>query len=89
MTEVLKDVKPLPGFVVSNIEVKMIPQTENNDARRTAAREENNENVPTPNQEHKSMASHGTRRLAAGDWLRAVAGFSAPFGHDGMPTVWG
>jgi len=28
-------------------------------------------------------------RLAAGDWLRAVMGFQAPFGRDGLPTVWG
>ena len=28
-------------------------------------------------------------RLAAGQWLRVMTGFSAPFGHDGMPTVWG
>lgn len=30
-----------------------------------------------------------SRPLAAGDWLRVVAGFRAPFGHDGLPTVWG
>lgn len=29
------------------------------------------------------------RRLAAGEWLRAMTDFAAPFGHDGMPTVWG
>jgi hypothetical protein len=27
--------------------------------------------------------------LPAGLWLRAVLGFEAPFGFDGMPTVWG
>jgi hypothetical protein len=26
--------------------------------------------------------------LDAGEWLRAMTGFDAPFGHDGMPTVW-
>jgi len=29
------------------------------------------------------------RVLGAGEWLRAVTGFQAPFGKDGMPTVWG
>ncbi len=29
------------------------------------------------------------RVLGAGEWLRAVTGFEAPFGHDGNPTVWG
>jgi hypothetical protein len=27
--------------------------------------------------------------LPAGQWLRVVLGFDAPFGHDGLPTVWG
>lgn len=34
-------------------------------------------------QEHKPQV------LSAGQWLRAVVGVEAPFGHDGMPTVWG
>ena len=37
----------------------------------------------------QSAADNQPRRLAAGDWLRAVMGFRAPFGHDGLPTVWG
>lgn len=28
-------------------------------------------------------------RLAPAMWLRVVAGFDKPFGHDGLPTVWG
>jgi len=27
--------------------------------------------------------------LPAGEWLRRMTGFQAPFGHDGLPTVWG
>ena len=27
--------------------------------------------------------------LDAGQWARQVAGLKAPFGHDGLPTVWG
>ncbi len=30
-----------------------------------------------------------TRRVSAGQWMREVTGFNAPFGHDGLPTVWG
>jgi hypothetical protein len=29
------------------------------------------------------------RVISAGEWLRLMTGFQAPFGHDGMPTVWG
>ena len=27
--------------------------------------------------------------LGAGEWLRAVSDFRAPFGFDRLPTVWG
>ena len=52
------------------------------------------QNAPCPQENtdekaRENRAQDETRRLAAGDWLRAVMGFSAPFGHDGMPTVWG
>ena len=52
------------------------------------------QNAPRPQENadekaRENRAQDETRRLAAGDWLRAVMGFSAPFGHDGMPTVWG
>ncbi|HEX8236225.1 MAG TPA: hypothetical protein VF600_09740 [Abditibacteriaceae bacterium] len=29
------------------------------------------------------------RLVSAGQWMREVTGFKAPFGHDGLPTVWG
>ncbi|MEO6908652.1 MAG: hypothetical protein ABI210_12260 [Abditibacteriaceae bacterium] len=28
-------------------------------------------------------------KLAPSMWLRAMTDFDAPFGHDGLPTVWG
>jgi len=52
--------------------------------------QENTENkARTERVQNENRQSEEPRRLAAGDWLRAVMGFSAPFGHDGMPTVWG
>jgi hypothetical protein len=33
--------------------------------------------------------SHNRKSLPAGEWLRKVLGIDAPFGHDGLPTVWG
>jgi len=39
--------------------------------------------------ENQTLATGSQRVLGAGEWLRAVTGFQAPFGHDGMPTVWG
>jgi hypothetical protein len=33
--------------------------------------------------------SHNRKSLSAGEWLRKVLGIDAPFGHDGLPTVWG
>jgi len=33
--------------------------------------------------------SHSRKSLPAGEWLRKVLGIDAPFGHDGLPTVWG
>jgi hypothetical protein len=30
-----------------------------------------------------------SRLISAGQWMREVTGFTAPFGHDGLPTVWG
>ena len=34
-------------------------------------------------------STHKARVLSAGQWTREVLGVKAPFGHDGMPTVWG
>ena len=33
--------------------------------------------------------SYSRKSLPAGEWLRKVLGIDAPFGHDGLPTVWG
>jgi hypothetical protein len=40
-------------------------------------------------QEASNSLSTSARRVSAGQWLREVTGFEAPFGHDGLPTVWG
>jgi hypothetical protein len=42
-----------------------------------------------PNQSSVTDAKNTQRRISAADWLRVVGGFKAPFGHDGLPTVWG
>lgn len=50
-------------------------------------------NLPNPphlNQTPKpNAAPTKPERLAPATWLRVVAGFDKPFGHDGLPTVWG
>jgi len=56
----------------------------------TSFTERNNRTNETP----RGVAgpSHNTAAqtaLPAGQWLRVVMGFEAPFGHDGLPTVWG
>jgi len=40
-------------------------------------------------QRHEANQNQTAPALPAGQWLRAVLGFEAPFGHDGLPTVWG
>lgn len=40
-------------------------------------------------QRDEANQNHTAHALPAGQWLRAVLGFDAPFGHDGLPTVWG
>ena len=67
----------------------MIQKAEHRAVRHQVPGAQKTETAPAQNQEQNSNAQRESRRLAAGDWLRAVAGFSAPFGHDGMPTVWG
>ena len=48
------------------------------------------DSVPVANEAGTQNEGGGKpRRLAAGEWLRAVMGFEAPFGRDGLPTVWG
>ena len=42
----------------------------------------------TAAQEKQHDAAQQPEVLAAGLWLRVVLGFEAPFGFDGMPTVW-
>jgi len=37
----------------------------------------------------KENASAAPQPVSAGEWLRLMTNFSAPFGHDRMPTVWG
>lgn len=36
----------------------------------------------------KSTTSTEPRKLAPSLWLRAMTDFDAPFGRDGLPTVW-
>jgi hypothetical protein len=36
---------------------------------------------------HEGNASQ--HLMPAGQWMREVMGLRAPFGHDGLPTVWG
>jgi hypothetical protein len=52
--------------------------------------------VETPMREEKLEAESvnedrlaSQRVLSPGQWMRTVLGFEAPFGHDGLPTVWG
>jgi hypothetical protein len=37
----------------------------------------------------KETDSQPVIKLAPSMWLRAMTDFDAPFGHDGLPTVWG
>jgi hypothetical protein len=40
-------------------------------------------------QNNESPQPATPRLVSAGQWMREVTGFKAPFGHDGLPTVWG
>jgi hypothetical protein len=40
-------------------------------------------------EEKKESRPEARQALSPGQWMRAVLGFEAPFGHDGLPTVWG
>jgi hypothetical protein len=42
----------------------------------------------SPSEKETSQASP-VIKLAPSMWLRAMTDFDAPFGHDGLPTVWG
>jgi hypothetical protein len=81
---------PLAGGVFSRLCCRMDNQKKlvslelhheaQNYAAETTARSNQNENwdgAPSEN------------LLSAGEWARRVLGFDAPFGHDGLPTVWG
>jgi hypothetical protein len=37
----------------------------------------------------QKTAQPAPKVLGAGEWLRAVSDFRAPFGFDRLPTVWG
>jgi len=45
--------------------------------------------APQPSPVEAVASVEAQRVLPAGQWLRVVMGFEAPFGFDGMPTVWG
>lgn len=44
---------------------------------------------PTSRRTTQKVRNEKREVLPAAQWLRAVTGFEAPFGHDGLPTVWG
>ncbi len=70
----------------------MLPHLENDDAQNARHKPENHDEVEialTSGVQAEASQNAEPRRLAAGQWLRVMTGFSAPFGHDGMPTVWG
>jgi hypothetical protein len=48
-----------------------------------------NANVPSNEKNEEKQQAKKPKALAPGQWMRVVMGFEAPFGHDGMPTVWG
>jgi len=51
------------------------------------------ENLPaktlSPKTEKGKTEAQEIIKLAPSLWLRAMTDFDAPFGHDGLPTVWG
>jgi|GEM_PF-4551858 len=48
---------------------------------------------PVPQSANEMLKEAATapapRKLAPSLWLRAMTDFDAPFGRDGLPTVWG
>ena len=54
-----------------------------------SAEKQNNRATHSKSQGDAAGQNQNTHALPAGQWLRAVLGFEAPFGHDGLPTVWG
>jgi hypothetical protein len=57
-----------------------------------AAEEDRSQHETDSSTTRHALAQHPaaqTRLVSAGQWMREVTGFNAPFGHDGLPTVWG
>lgn len=67
----------------------MQPMFKNNGQNHNAQPHQNTQTNPSFNTAEPRNGDQPSQLLSAGQWVRAVTGLQAPFGHDGLPTVWG